>query len=582
MNRLGYVWNLTRFAVSRNPLLYLSVAISLFSAGIELLAMSSLMPLFELVAGSAPSGKDIVSRLVTALGFPVTALSLLWAFILLFAIRVLTQLFGQSLTILLGKRVMAQLCSGAFEQIIHRLPIRDVTEKSIGFYISLAGDESFRASTLILSLAQFVSTAALAGLYFAAILAYSPAAAGFVTGFMFCALLVITKIVGISHRLGAKQTTESRRTGSLFLNALNNLKAVRAFSAEKYVVGMHRTAMFNYTRILFWVEEVALLTRLLPVLLLFLIFGIWLVLSGQQVQNIGIAFVVTLIVYLMRFFPVVGQGVTLLMRIASDARSGKDVTSIVQYLSPASSARSNRLNSKLEEIRLCDVCFAYDANAGRMVLQDVNLRFQRGRSYAITGRSGLGKSTLVDILLKFQLPTSGSVLLNSVPISGIPDADVRQCIILVNQEPAIFDDTVGSNICLGLDAPLSSIQKACELACIREFVESMEEGYETRLQYQGSNLSGGQRQRIALARALLRKPDALVLDEATSALDKSTQSQVIDNILREYRDRIVILITHDPQVIERVDEVIDLETVSAATGSRAIEAGNTVHVSSAK
>jgi ABC-type bacteriocin/lantibiotic exporter with double-glycine peptidase domain len=560
VRHLSYVLSLTRFAFRANRLLYVSIAISLLSAGIELIAMSSLMPLFELVSGGPPSTKSLVARAIATMGFYVSAEALLWAFIALFSLRIITQLIGQSLSTYLGKRVLAQLCSGAFGQIIHRLSIREVTDKSIGFYISLAGDESFRASTLVLSLAQFVSTASLAAFYFAAIAIYSPAAATFVAVFLVCSLIAMIRIVRLSHRLGAQQTTESRKAGSLFLDALNNIKAVRGFSAEHYVVGMHRVLMFGYSRILFWVDELALLTRLVPVLLLLLFFSIWLVTNSQRIENIGIAFVVTMIVYLMRFFPVVGQGVTLLLKIASDAKSGRDVTAIVDARAAGAGA-STRALGRIEEVDLRNVSFRYDDAVGKMVLRDLSVKFERGRSYALVGKSGLGKSTLVDILLKFYEPSAGQLRLNGFLISEFIDSEIRKRIILVSQEAAIFEDTVRNNVCLGIDAQLADVQVACSLACIHEVIEAMPEGYETRLLYRGTNLSGGQRQRIAIARALLRKPDVLILDEGTSALDKVTQERVVQNILRAYSENIVIFVTHDPSIMEQLGSIVDLEAL---------------------
>ena len=196
------------------------------------------------------------------------------------------------------------------------------------------------------------------------------------------------------------------------------------------------------------------------------------------------------------------------------------------------------------------------------MLFNINLTLERGRSYAVVGRSGVGKSTLVDILLKFYQPTCGHLSMNGLPVSEVADSEVRRRVILVGQDSAIFDDTVKNNICLGLNADLPTVRAACQTACIDEFIEAMEDGYATRLQYRGANLSGGQRQRIAIARALLRNPDLLILDEGTSALDKATQVRVIEKILREYSDRIVVFVTHDPAVIARVDDVIDLETVN--------------------
>lgn len=561
MKHLDYVLKLTKFAFRANPLLYLSIVISLFSVAIELLAMSSLLPLFESVSGNAPAANGLIARALILLGFAVSATTLLWAFIFLFAVRIITQLIEQTLSMYLGRRVMAQLCSGAFEQIIHKLTIQAVNEKSMGFYISLAGDESFRASTLVISMTRFVNIFVLSILYYVAIAKYSPITAVLIFAFSLCSMIALYKVTKLSHRLGGRQMEESRKTGSLFLDSLNNLKAVRAFSAEKYVVGIHRTMMFGYTKTLFLIDEVAILTKLVPILLLLVCFGGWLVWSAQSIEHIGLAFIVTMIVYLMRFFPTVGQGITLLMRIASDAKSGRDVTALLgtQLSDKALSARPL---SFLEKIALQDVSFSYDENAGKMILEGINLKFEQGRSYALMGKSGIGKSTLVDLLLKFYLPTSGHLYLNNELISEVADSDVRKKIILVSQEAAIFDDTVINNICLGMDAPLSDVKAACSSACIGDVIENMVDGYNTRLQYQGKNLSGGQRQRIAIARALLRKPDVLIFDESTSALDKATQERVVGNILREYSEKIVIFVTHDPSIMDRVDEIVDVEKIN--------------------
>lgn len=561
LKHLEYVLNLMKFAFKANPLLYFSIAISLASVVIELLAMSALLPLFTLVAGGVPAADEIIVAVLTYMSIAVNANSLLWVFIALFSLRIVTQILGQSLSIYLGKRMMAQLGTRAFEQIITNQQIRDISKNSIGYYISLAGDESFRASTLLISLTQFVSTSALSILYFLAIARYSPNTAGLLAFLMLSSLWIFYKVAKFSHRLGWRQTEQSRITGSVFLDALNNIKTVRAFSAEKYVVGIHRPLMFGYTKILFLVEEISLLTKLIPVLSLLILFSVWMAWNEKSVESVGIAFIVTMIVYLMRFFPTVGQGVTMLMRIASDAKSGRDVTAILDT-EPDNCANTAESLGKIRHMTLQDVNFAYDSAGDKKILNGINLTFESGKSYALTGKSGVGKSTLVDILLKFYLPTSGQLCINNEPISNIANAEVRKKIILVSQEAAIFDDTVNNNVCFGMQAAQSEIQIACELACIHDDIAAMPEGYNSRLHYQGRNLSGGQRQRIGLARALLRKPEILILDESTSALDKTTQERVIENILREYSKKIVIIVTHDPHIMEQVDEVVNLETIN--------------------
>ena len=329
LRHLQYVFNLIRFAFNANPLLYLSITISLLSVAIELLAMSSLLPLFNLISQGKPSSDSLVASIINFLNFPLNTTSLLWTFIILFAIRVFTQLIGQSLSMHIGKRVMAQLGSLAFEQIVKKIALNEISEKSIGFFIGLAGDESFRASTLITLLTQFVSTFTLAFLYYIAILNYSHKTGVLVMFFLTCCSVILFWILKASHRLGVRQTTESRRSNSVFLEALNNIKAVRAFSAEKYVAGIYRTILYGYTKILFLIDEITLLTKLVPVLLLLIGFSGWLVWASHPIESVGLAFIMTIIVYLMRLFPTVGQGVNLLIKIVSDAKSGKDVTEIL-------------------------------------------------------------------------------------------------------------------------------------------------------------------------------------------------------------------------------------------------------------
>ena len=557
VRHLSYVRRLMSFAFRSNPLLYLGVGISLFSVAIELLAMSSLLPLFTLVSGGTILDDSFISRSLHFLNLPTTPISLLWVFTLLLGCRLLTQLAGQSLSTFLGKRVMAQLGSQALDRIVHQISIKDVNEKSIGFYINLAGEESYRASSLIILLTQFISTIALSGFYFLAIYLYSPITAGLIALFIVLSSGFLLNVVKATHRLGAIQTEESRQLNTVFLDALNNLKTVRAFSAETYVVGLYRRMIFKYAKTLFWGEELALLTKLVPILILLIIFAVWATFNVGSLEITGFAFIVNMIVYLMRFFPTIGQSLGLLMRLASDAKSGEDVTAILDIPPHEIRKASNQLGV-IENISLEKIDFKYRQDSEDLVLNGISTTFVKGRSYAIVGQSGSGKSSLVDILLRFHAQTNGEYTLNGLSASGFSNSDIRLKMILIGQDSAIFDDTVMNNICMGYTASLADVQAACVAACIHDVIEEMPEGYDTRLQYQGKNLSGGQRQRISIARALLRKPDVLILDESTSALDKETQQYILKHLLKEYSDKIIIFITHDPGLMELVDEVIDL------------------------
>lgn len=560
MSQFSYISNLLKFAYSLNRALYLSIFLALVAVLLELLAMSSLLPLFGLISGQHQPVSGMFIDLLVMVNIVPIAMNLVLSFVVLLTLSILTQLFSQSLLLYLGRRVMAQLASSAFERIIHSVPIQEVSQKSIGYYISLAGDESFRASMLVISITQFVGAAALALMYYVAIAKYSLVTAVLVLAFLLISLLALFGVIRKSHRLGARQIEESRSASSVFLDAFNNLKAVRAFTAECYVVETYRSRIFQYARTLFLVDEMTLLSKLLPVLVLISVFSVWFVSQHQSMGNVSIAFIVTMIAYLMRFFPVVGQGVQLLMRIVSDAKAGKDVTRTLSHVNMENSVK--QLVS-VDEIIFEQVSFGFEEHHHqKLVLNQVSLKFVQGRSYALSGRSGMGKSTLIDLLLKFYPPNGGNIYLNQSLLSEISVADVRKRIILVSQDAAVFDDTVANNISLGMDVDMVTIVQACKAACIHDVIEQMRDGYATRMQYQGKNLSGGQRQRIAIARALLRQPDVLILDESTSALDKATQKQVIENVLAQYTNKIVIFVTHDPYIMGRVSETIDLATIN--------------------
>ena len=194
-----------------------------------------------------------------------------------------------------------------------------------------------------------------------------------------------------------------------------------------------------------------------------------------------------------------------------------------------------------------------------MVLDNYSKTFEAGKSYAITGPSGVGKSSLVDLLLKFYTPQSGEIRINGMDIAPISSTWIRERVVLAEQTTRLFFDTVLRNVIFGRNAERQDALSALHTVGLSEFLATLPNGADTALTYQGSNFSGGQRQRVGLARALLKPSDVLVIDEGTSALDFDTRERVLGNILKRYKDRIVIFVTHDPLVMERVDEIIRLQ-----------------------
>jgi len=561
VKHLSYIFNLTKFAFKENRLLYLSIVISLLSVVIELIALSSLLPLLEIVSKNHVATEGMIIDAFSYFKVEVNAANLLKAFTALLLARIITQFISQNLSLYLGRKVMAQLASGAFHKIMNYLSLEAIEEKSIGFFINLAGDEAFRASTIIISITQILSTFFLSLLYFLAIVNYSLNLSLSVIGFMCLVAVFLRSVFKLMHKYGEKQIEESRSATSTFLDSLNNIKAIRALLAGNYATTLYKQKIFNYSRTLFLVDQAALLTRTTPIIILLLLLGSYQAIFKPSLNNEDISFIVTIIVYMMRLFPTVGQCLNLLMRLITDSKIGKDITEIIGIPEDKSIATS-QLRDPIKKIEFKKIHFSYSKKPERVILKNLSLTLTKGRSYAITGKSGLGKSTLIDLLLKFYQPTGGQVFINQHNIADLSTEQIRQRIILVNQEPAIFDDTIRNNISMGSAFADKALKDSCEQAAIDEMIQSFTDKYDHRVNYQGKNLSGGQRQRIAIARALIRHPEVLIFDESTSALDKATQNQILQSILRNKSDKIIVFITHDPEIMGLVDEVIDIETIN--------------------
>jgi subfamily B ATP-binding cassette protein MsbA len=210
-----------------------------------------------------------------------------------------------------------------------------------------------------------------------------------------------------------------------------------------------------------------------------------------------------------------------------------------------------------ESIEFRNVSFAYGE---QKVLSNINLVINKGRMIALVGKSGSGKSTLSDLIMRFYDVVEGSICIDGVDIRNMRQADLRQMIGFVNQDPLMFNDTVRNNITMGHPgARDEDILLAAEHANALEFINQLESGFETVLGDRGSRLSGGQKQRIAIARAIFSNPPVLILDEATSALDTESERLVQDALLRLMKNRTSIVIAHRLSTIQHADEIIVMD-----------------------
>jgi ATP-binding cassette subfamily B protein len=203
------------------------------------------------------------------------------------------------------------------------------------------------------------------------------------------------------------------------------------------------------------------------------------------------------------------------------------------------------------------VSFSYRSTPA---LHDVTFRIPAGRTVALVGRSGAGKSTVARLVARFWDPTEGAVEIGGVNITDIPSESLGRWVSFVFQEVFLFDDTVRENVRLGLgDCTQDAIVEAAKAAGAHDFIAALPRGYDTVIGEKGARLSGGERQRLSIARALLRNAPVLVLDEMTAHADATTEAALVSSLGRFGNERTILLITHRPALLARADEVFLLD-----------------------
>jgi subfamily B ATP-binding cassette protein MsbA len=220
---------------------------------------------------------------------------------------------------------------------------------------------------------------------------------------------------------------------------------------------------------------------------------------------------------------------------------------------PTVTSGDKELSQNIESMSLKNISLSYGEEEA---LKNISLEVKRGQSIALVGDSGAGKSSLVNLLVRFYDPSAGTILINTQEIQAFTLTSLHKKIAYVTQRIYIFNDTVAVNIAYGEEVDEQRVREALKKAYALEFVEKLEAGIHTLLSESGDNLSGGQRQRIALARALYKNPDVLILDEATSALDNKSEALIQKALEHLKPEMITFTVAHRLSTIEDADTIL--------------------------
>lgn len=469
--------------------------------------------------------------------------------------------------------VVRDLRSDMFHKAMH-LPMAYYNRNRKGDVLSRFGNDMVEYEETTLNSIQQLLTAIISIVLYLAMLIYLNLK---LTGFVLCMLPIVAFVIsGISHRLKrqSKKVQEmNSRLISLTDETIGGLKVIKAytaietmnrrFRAQNHLYARMRTAMFRRIYSASPISEFLGNVIVVGILL----FGAWLVFGGDQGLTADL-----FISYVMIFVLMIPPAKELTTAISQMKKGRACSDRIEDFLSEeeemqgvqvATDIKNNHYSATVE---LRHVSFAY--NAGTPVLHDICLSVPQGKTLALVGSSGSGKSTIADLVCRFYDVDDGEVLFGGTDVKQMPLELLRSRIGMVAQDTLLFNDTVSANIAFGLPgATQSQIEEAAREAQAHDFIMALPEGYNTSLGEGGSLLSGGQRQRISIARALLRKPDLLILDEATSALDTESERRLQQTLGEVLRGRTSIVIAHRLSTIAGADEIVVLD------GGRIVERG---------
>ena len=383
-------------------------------------------------------------------------------------------------------------------------------------------------------------------------------------------LLVILPVVGliigrISRSLKKQSMASAEKQGeavSVLDETLGGLRVIKAFNAEKLL----REKFFDINNSLLQVKNKINRKRDLAsplsetmgifVFCCILLYGGYLIFSKHSGLE-GAMFMT----YLGMFYNIISPAKNLSNSFYNIQKGSAAIGRIEEVLNADVTIEDLPDAKPLVEfkssIELQNVTFRYDDIT---ILDNINLTIKKGTTVALVGSSGAGKSTLADLVPRFHDVTEGALLIDGVNIKEYSLNSVRSHMGIVTQEPILFNDTVASNISLGMqNATMEQIVHAAEVANAHSFIINKEDGYLSNIGDRGTKLSGGERQRMTIARAVLKNPPILILDEATSSLDTESEKLVQDAINHVMENRTTLVIAHRLSTVRHADEIVVLQ-----------------------
>ena len=569
---------LRRFVPPYKRYLVMTVSFNILSAVLNIFSFAAIIPILQIIfktekAAAAPqlmawnwdNMKEVaannmdyyVNALIADIG-PTTTLLVLGLFLATMTFLKTGAYFLSSATVIPIRTGIVRDIRNQLYRKITSLPIGFFSEERKGDIIArMSGDVQEIENSIMSSLDMLFKNPILIIAYFATLLCISWQLTLFT-------ILFVPVMGWIMGKVGRKLKRKSKEAQALWSDTmsqveetLGGLRIIKAFCAEEKMNRRFDNTNSSYRNQILKVNTRQQMAHPMSEFLgtVMIIIVLWF--GGILVLNQQVLSGPTFIYYLVILYSIINPlkdfskaGYNIPKGLASMERVDKILlaeSDIKEKENP------QHISSFDHTIEFRHVSFRYGE---QWVLRDINLTIEKGKTIALVGQSGGGKSTMVDLIPRYYDVQEGEVLIDGINVKDLEIHDLRQLIGNVNQEAILFNDTFFNNISFGVDnATQQQVEEAARIANADEFIKASENGYDTNIGDRGGRLSGGQRQRVSIARAILKNPPILILDEATSALDTESERLVQDALERLMKTRTTVAIAHRLSTIKNADEI---------------------------
>lgn len=560
------------------PLVVLSFATNLIFSGVNALVLAIVEPVFRTLFGVGGTDKGITQVSTVASGFKAWFDDIIYSVVLsdqffvsirnlsimifcLFVVRGLAKYVGNLISTKLEEGVMKNIRDTLFTKLTE-LPMAFYSKTKTGSIISLlTNDVAIMNSATINSMTTMWREVTTILIYVALLVAISPILTLVSVSISILGFTFIRTATKLLRRYGARLQKAQAEYTSTLQETVGGVRVVKAMGLEQtmqqkfFAQTSHfvKTAIKN-TRVLGLVPVVNDTFGILALVGVFYA-------GGMQLAN-GSIEPSSLVTFLFLLFGLMQPITVIVSTIGTMQRGISAAENIVTVLDekPIVVSGSKKTNAFTTSIDVSGLSFSYEASK---VLNNVTFRINKGETIALVGASGSGKSTMLDLLLRFYDPQEGSISVDGVDIRELDTVVYRKLFGIVGQETILFNDTAFKNISIGLSNPTyQQVKHAATIAHADEFISNLPLQYETELGDRGMKLSGGQRQRIAIARAVVSEPQILLFDEATSALDSESERVVQGAIAEVLKDRTAVVVAHRLSTIVNADRILVFENGS--------------------